>query len=55
MLLMILIVKKFLEPFIKTNNKKQIKKNLEQKTLIETKRDKLYVNSNAMITFLVVG
>ena len=43
MLLMILKEKKLLELFMKKNCKKQIKGNLESKTVIKKKGDKLYV------------
>ena len=43
MLLVILTVKKFLERFTKNNCKKQIKKSLELKKLIQRKDNKLYV------------
>ena len=55
MLSMILMVKKLLEHSMKTNCKRQIKKNLEQKKVIKKKGNKLYVKWKDKIVHSIVG
>ena len=55
MLLMILMVKKLLEVFIKNNCKRLLKKNLEYKKYLKEKVINYMTNGTGIIIYLIVG